>query len=101
MINKVPAWYTKICIEPMYQSEDLKVYWDIPEYSGMEDESVGEPLRPDGKIVDKKEKKILVLEMSVPWIENRKSKLEEKNAKYTDIVQYLKVDNPGYTVKHL
>ena len=101
MISTVPAWYTKICIKPMYEREDIEVYWDIPEYSGMEDESVGEPLRPDGKIVDKKEKIILVLEMSVPWIENRKSKLEEKNAKYTDIVQNLKVDNPGYTVKQL
>ena len=84
-----------------YLHKTNKVYWDIPEYSGMEDESVGEPLRPDGKIADKKEKFIFVLEMSVPWIENRKSKLEEKNTKYTDTVQYLKVDNPGYTVKQL
>ena len=27
--------------------------------------------------------------------------LEEKEGKYTDIVQNLKVDNPGYTVKQL
>ena len=39
--------------------------------------------------------------MSVPWIENRKSKLEEKVVKYVDMIQNLKVDNPGYLVKQL
>ena len=39
--------------------------------------------------------------MSVPWIENRNTKLEEKESKYTNIVQNLKVDNPGYNVKQL
>ena len=77
MINEVPAWYTKICIKPLYESEEIKVYWDIPEYSGVE-ETDDKPLRPDGKIINKTSKTIYVLEMSVPWIENRKSKLEEK-----------------------
>ena len=39
--------------------------------------------------------------MSVPWIENRNSKIEEKEQKYRNIVQGLKVDNPGYSVKQL
>ena len=39
--------------------------------------------------------------MSIPWINNRKSKLEEKEKKYSNIVQGLKVDNPGYHVKQV
>ena len=101
MISTFPAWYTKICIKPLYESEEIEVFWDIPEYSGMEEHSDEEPLRPDGKIVNKTSKSIFILEMSVPWIENRKSKLEEKNVKYVEIVQNLKVDNPGYLVKQL
>ena len=39
--------------------------------------------------------------MTVPWIDNRDSKEEEKIAKYQHIVQSLKTDNPGYEVKQL
>ena len=37
--------------------------------------------------------------MSVPWIENRSIKLDEKVNKYTHIIQNLKLDNPGFLVK--
>ncbi len=39
--------------------------------------------------------------MTVPWIENRTLKEEEKINKYQHIVQSLKIDNPGYDVKQL
>jgi hypothetical protein len=55
-------------------------------------------LRPDGKLVFKQEKKIVLLEMSVPWIENRELKIKEKEDKYKDIVTRLKVENPGHSV---
>ncbi len=98
LIDVCPPWYTKVCIKPMYQNNDIEVYWDIPEYSGHPDEDTENgPLRPDGKVINKQAKTIFVLEMSVPWIENRASKLIEKNEKYANIVQTLKVDNPGYT----
>ena len=99
MISECPPWFTKICIKPRYAKDDIEVLWDIPEYSGYDNELENGPLRPDGKMIDKKSKSILVLEMSIPWINNRKSKLEEKEKKYSNIVQGLKVDNPGYHVK--
>ena len=99
MISDFPAWYTKMCIKPVYINEKIEVYWDIPEYSGHDDDYENGPLRPDGKIINKLTKTIFVLEMSIPWIENRKSKFEEKEEKYINIVQNLKVDNPGYLVK--
>ena len=36
--------------------------------------------------------------MSVPWIENRTTKLNEKVEKYKNIVQSMKIDNPGFLV---
>ena len=58
-------------------------------------------LRPDGKIILKTQKIIYVLEMSIPWITNRESKMDEKINKYKSIVQSLKVDNPLFEVHQL
>ena len=85
----------------MYENGQIEVYWDIPEYSGYEESLENGPLRPDGKIINRTTKNIFVLEMSIPWIENRKSKIKEKEEKYLNIVQNLKIDNPGYLVKQL
>ena len=101
LIAETPPWFTKICIKPHYTNDEIEVFWDIPEYSGYENETEIRPLRPDGKIINKELKTILVLEMSIPWITNREEKIEEKVLKYTNIVQNLKVDNPGYIVKQL
>ena len=74
----------------------MTILWDIPEYSGHDDDE-DHVLRPVLNV----EKQIYVLEMSVPWIEHRKAKFEEKEDKYKTIVQNLKVDNPGYKVTQL
>ena len=97
LIEKIPPWYTAINIKPQYQKEGLEVLWDIPEYSGYE-ASDSQPLRPDGKVIDKSSKRIHVLEMSIPWIENRQEKLIEKVDKYKNIVQTLKIENPEFLV---
>ena len=101
ILESCPAWYSKVVIKPRYSNEDIDVYWDIPEYSGHENEDEDRTQRPDGKIVLKKEKQIYVLEMSVPWIDNRQSKFQEKEEKYRGIIQTLKVDNPTFNVKQL
>ena len=77
------------------------MYWDIPEYQGHDDEEDDKVLRPDGKIIRKDVKKIYVLEMSIPWIDNRESKINEKVEKYKSIVQGMKVDNPLFEVQQL
>ena len=77
------------------------MFWDIPEYSRSEEEDKDRVQRPDGKIVFNEKKKIYILEMSVPWTDNRDEKFKEKESKYVDIVQRLKIDNPGYEVKQL
>ena len=76
-------YHTKLCIKPAYITEDIEIYWDIHEYSGCDADNLEHgPLRPDGKIINKKAKTIFVLEMSIPWIENRNSKSQEKDEKY-------------------
>ena len=101
LVESTPPWYSKIVIKPQYENDDVLVLWDIPEYSGYDDEEEDKVLRPDGKIILKKDKKIYVLEMSVPWITNRDSKIDEKMEKYASIVQTLKVDNPLFKVQQL
>ena len=97
-IKECPPWYSKIVVQPRYENEELIVLWDIPEYSGEENEDENKMLRPDGKLIFKQEKKIVLLEMSVPWIENRESKIKEKDDKYRDIITKIKVENPGHSV---
>ena len=70
-------------------------------YNGYEDEQDDKLFRPDGKIIFKDRKQIYVLEMSVPWIVNRKIKFDEKVEKYKSVIQTLKVDNPLYTVQQI
>ena len=56
------------------RNELVSLYWDIPEYYGNDNDDIENNLsRPDAKIYCKSEKKII--EMSVPWIENRESKI--------------------------
>ena len=101
LIQKYPEWYSKITIKPKYESDDIVLFWDIPEFSGYVDEIEEHTMRPDGKLIIKSENRIWLLEMSVPWMDNRASKFDEKEEKYVEIVQRLKIDNPGYDVKQL
>ena len=101
LVSTTPPWYTKIVIKPHYENNDISVFWDIPEYTGHDDEQEEKALRPDGKIIRNDTKKIYVLEMSIPWIENREIKIVEKIEKYKSIVQTLKAENPSFEVKQL
>ena len=54
--------------------------------------------RIDARIVDKNEKKVIVIEMSCPWLENRQSKDLEKTQKYGPLRWELKTQFQGYEV---
>ena len=84
-----------------YESVEADVFWDIPEYSGNEEEIEENILRPDGKIILKEEKIIYILEQSVPWITNREEKMVEKIRKYENILRNIKLENPDYNVIQL
>ena len=69
----------------------------ISEYSGEETEET-RVYRPDAKVQLKEEKRIIILEMSVPWMENRESKLKEKIDKYQSVRSNLKLRYPDYEI---
>ena len=46
--------------------------------------------------MDKKKKKVVLLEMSCPWVGNREIKCAEKTSKYTPLQYELKRRYPGY-----
>ena len=100
LIEKIPPWYSNKKVQPYMEGNNVKFWWVIPEYNGKENEEDRKTLRPDGKImVDKEgEKYILLIEMTVPWTENRTEKFNVKHNKYMDIISNLKLDNPGYMV---
>ena len=102
IIEKQPIWYAPDKVKPYYENETFKFWWDCPEYTGYDNE-VPHPLRPDGKIMvnDGNEKKIFLIEMTVPWIENREEKYLYKCAKYNNILQNLKFEYPDYEVDQI
>ena len=105
LIDEIPPWYSNKKVTPYLEKDDVKFWWDVPEYSGKEDtdEQESNPLRPDGKIMFKngEETIILLIEMTVPWMGNRFEKYLFKKDKYKDIIQNLKLENPGSKVDQI
>ena len=105
LIDQIPPWYSNQKVTPYIEKDEIKFWWDIPEYSGKEDvvEDSSKPRRPDGKIIFKNgdETIILLIEITVPWMTNRYDKLLFKQDKYKDIIQNLKLENPGSKVDQI
>ena len=92
--SEVP-WFSKIQPKPMYENERAIAYWDIPLYA---DNTHVKANRIDATIVDKENKKVSVIEMSCPWIENREEKDAEKTTKYGPLRWELEQRYPEYLV---
>ena len=92
-------------VKPYYENESAKFWWDIPEYTGREDpdDINTRPLRPDGRLelTNENERKLYLLEMSVPWMSNRETKLKEKLDKYEHILIGYRLDFPEYEVDQI
>ena len=63
----------------MYENERAIADWGIPLYADNTHVKVN---RIDATIMDKENKKVSVIEMSCPWVENREEKVAEKTTKY-------------------
>ena len=55
----------------------------------------------DARIVDKERQTVTLLEMSCPWIENRKQKDEEKTRKYAPLRWEIKKQYSGYKITQI
>jgi len=75
----MPLWYSPVIPKPKYESPEAQAYWDIPVFAVSEQVRQN---RVDARFVDHKKKRVLAVEMSCPWMENREKKQEEKTTKY-------------------
>ena len=96
LIDEIPSWYSPVELKPVYESDDVQAYWDVPmfaEHQEMRSNRVG------ACIVNHKSKQVTTLEMSCPWVNNREKKSEEKTLKYGPLRWELKQQFPGYEVQ--
>ena len=101
LIDEIPPWYTNKKVDPYMEKEDVKFWWDTPEYNGRDGEEIkSRRNRPDGKVIysSNGEKFAFLIEMTVPWTDNREEKYIFKENKYVDILSNLKLEYPGYIV---
>ena len=80
----------------LHESSQAEAYWDIPVYEEPHEVRAN---RVDARIVDHVKKKVLLIEMSCPWIDNRGKKDEEKTAKYGPLRWELKQRYPDYKIE--
>ena len=95
LIDTVPPWYSPIKPQSVYETAEVQAYWDVPVYGEYQE------LRPNGvhaRIVNSREKQVVALEMSCPWVSNRDKKTSEKNMKYAPLRWELKERYPGYEI---
>ena len=102
LTDKCPGWYANDKILPYYENEVAKFWWDVPEYTGRDEES-DHPQRPDAKLIvnNDEDKRIYIIEMTVPWTSNRDEKYAFKIEKYENIIRALKLQHPNYNVDQI
>ena len=93
--SEVP-WFSKTQPKPMYENERAIAYRDIPLYA---DNTHVKANRIDATIVDKENKRVSVIEVSCPWVENREEKDAEKTTKYGPLRWELEQRYPEYRVR--
>ena len=73
--DKVPPWYSPAVPKPINESPEAQAYWDIPVFAVSEQVKQN---RVDMRFIDHEKKKVLAVEMSCPWTENREQRKEAR-----------------------
>ena len=94
-LEEVPPWYSPMMPKPVYKSEQVEAWWDVPVYADHQEVRAN---RVDARVVNHLSKKVMTIEMSYPWISNREKKSEEKTMKYGPLRWELKEKYKGYEV---
>ena len=79
LLEEVPPWYSPVMPKPVYKSEQVEAWWDVPVYADHQEVRAN---RVDARVVNHVSKKVMTVEMSCPKISNREKKSEEKTMKY-------------------
>ncbi|XP_068691171.1 receptor-type tyrosine-protein phosphatase kappa-like [Montipora foliosa] len=96
LIEGVPPWYSPTTPKAEYHNTKARAFWDVPVFAGSTEVRAN---RIDVRIVEKETETVKIIEMSCPWIENRKQKSQEKTTKYAPLRWELKQQHRGYTIK--
>ena len=88
-------WYLPTKPKPVYEKERATAYWDVPLYV---DTTLVHSNSIDATVIDKNNKKISVIEISCPWVENREVKDNEKSTKYSHLRLELMNRYSGYQI---
>ena len=92
----MPQWYSPVVPKPIYESPEAQAYCDIPVFAVSEQVRQNSPV--DARFIDHEKKRVLVVEMSCPWKENREKKQKEKTTKYGPLRWELEQLFPGYDI---
>ncbi|PFX28749.1 hypothetical protein AWC38_SpisGene6490 [Stylophora pistillata] len=96
VIDEIPPWYSPDKPKPVYESENVKAYRDVPIYADQQEVRCN---RVDARIVNHMCQRVVTLEMSCPLVNNRTRKDEEKTLKYGPLLWELRQQLPGYEVE--
>jgi len=97
-IEEVPPWYSPVMSKAVCKSEKVEAWWDVPVFV---DHQGVHARRVDARFVNHVSKKVMIIEMSCPWISNREKKSEEKTIKYGLLRWELKRQFKGCVNLHL
>ena len=75
LLEEVPPWYSPVMPKPVYKSEQVEAWWDVPVYADHQEVRAN---RVDARFMNHMSKKVMTTEMSRPWISNRDKKSEKK-----------------------
>ncbi|XP_066027987.1 uncharacterized protein [Pocillopora verrucosa] len=95
LIESAPSWCSPETPKPEYKNDRASAFWDVPVYAEKTEVRAN---RIDARVVDKQKKKVLLLEMSCPWMANRKQKEEEKTSKYAPLRWEIRQQYPHYKI---
>ena len=95
LIESAPSWCSPETPKPEYKNDRASAFWDVPVYAEKTEVIAN---RIDARVVDKQKKKVLLLEMSCPWMANRKQKEEEKTSKYAPLRWEIRQQYPHYKI---
>ena len=96
LVTTVPPWYSQNTPKPLYENKRRKALWDIPPYA---EHAEVRNNRTDCTVIDKERMKVVLLEMSCPWVSNRQVKCAEKTKKYALLRYELRRRYPEYKIE--
>ena len=87
--NTIPPWFSPTEPKPVDENQRAKAYWNELVYAKNTEVRVN---TVDVRITSKEDKKVTLLEMSCPWMENREAKESEKTMRYAPLRRFWAQD---------